>query len=105
MSGKLLGLKGEPTAVVLLTGRCILSFKLSLMKSSVTGGLIFILGIPLRSNSRFPFLTSVEWFCGVHPVVTSRDAGGSTMLSYSRVENSLGLTTSAAEKGMASLTV
>lgn len=46
MIGKLTGLKDEPAAVLFLTGCCILSFKLSLMKSSVTSDLIFILDIP-----------------------------------------------------------
>lgn len=46
MTGKLTGLKDEPAAVLFLTGCCILSFKLSLMKSSVTSDLIFILDIP-----------------------------------------------------------
>lgn len=89
MPGKLTGLKDEPAVVVLLIGHCILSSMLSFMKSSVTSDLIFTLGIPLRSNSRFQFLTSAEWVYGVHPVVSSWDAGGSTMLSYSRAESSL----------------
>lgn len=46
MTGKLTGLKGEPAAVALLTGHCIPSSMPSLMKSSVTSDLIFILDIP-----------------------------------------------------------
>lgn len=72
-----MGLKGEPTVVILLTGYFIMSFKLSFMKSFVTRGFILSLISP-EKQFLIPIVNMCKWFYGNHPVIHSWDASGSS---------------------------